>query len=288
LTQWIDDTAYDKLWSIEPASDGYVRLYNQQTSQYTTPMSSEIGAQVSFKAKSDTDDSQLWKLVRDPEQTKGAVADPISDITVYLGSDIASQLPKTVKVTYPNGSVEYDDGSIADEPIAWNKSTLPANDKIGEFTVSGTVTTVPVSTKVIVVESGETPITVDKTALKQAIGKAEQINAYDYTDESMKALRDALAAAKKVYDDSGASQEQVNQAQNALDLALSGLVAKDKEDDSVSTDKNNSDGNPDSAFAQTTNKHLAVTGSSAVAIAAFCILFLVIGLSALKIRRRKI
>jgi hypothetical protein len=64
----------------------------------------------------------------------------------------------------------------------------------------------------------------DKTALEEAVKNAEAVNADDYTDASLAAISDPLAAAKAVLNDAEADQEAVDAAAKALNDALAALV----------------------------------------------------------------
>ena len=64
---------------------------------------------------------------------------------------------------------------------------------------------------------------VDKTALNEAIAKAEALNESEYTKDSYKAVADALAAAKVVADNEDATQEDVDAATKALTDAIDAL-----------------------------------------------------------------
>ena len=69
------------------------------------------------------------------------------------------------------------------------------------------------------------PPVVDKTKLETAIKAAEQLKEEDYTAESWKGFKDALDAAKKVYADENATQEEVDAAEKALTDAREKLVS---------------------------------------------------------------
>ena len=71
------------------------------------------------------------------------------------------------------------------------------------------------------------PGTVDKAALEKAVEEAEAINTDGYTAESVKVLKDAIAAAKAVLADEAAAQEQVDAHLDALKAAIEGLEKKD-------------------------------------------------------------
>ena len=72
------------------------------------------------------------------------------------------------------------------------------------------------------------PVVVDKDALKAAINTAkEALKEEDkYTEESVKALKDAVAEAEKVVADENATQESVDAATKAVEEATKGLAEK--------------------------------------------------------------
>ena len=69
--------------------------------------------------------------------------------------------------------------------------------------------------------------TVDKTALQEAINRAEAIDTSKYTDESVAALQQALTAAKAVLGADSVPQAGVDNATKALNDAIAGLKEKD-------------------------------------------------------------
>ncbi len=75
---------------------------------------------------------------------------------------------------------------------------------------------------------------VDRTALEQAILDAESIELDGYTEESVKALQEALAHAKETAENDAAAQEDVDAAATALNHAIAGLVSESGEDQTVS------------------------------------------------------
>ena len=75
---------------------------------------------------------------------------------------------------------------------------------------------------------------VDRTALEQAILDAESIELDGYTEESVKALQEALAHAKETAENDAAAQEDVDAAAAALNQAIAGLVSESGEDQTVS------------------------------------------------------
>ena len=70
------------------------------------------------------------------------------------------------------------------------------------------------------------PDTVDKSELQKAIRYAESIDLALYTDATADAVRTALDKARQVNDDAEATQQQVNEAQQALMKAIAGLEEK--------------------------------------------------------------
>ncbi|HCM88465.1 MULTISPECIES: FIVAR domain-containing protein [Vagococcus] len=72
------------------------------------------------------------------------------------------------------------------------------------------------------------PVVVNKTELKAAISRADKAlkDESKYTVESVQVVKDEKANAKKVMDDSKATQIQVNSATNNLDKAITSLKVK--------------------------------------------------------------
>ncbi|WP_045175584.1 S-layer homology domain-containing protein [Anaerocellum danielii] len=79
-------------------------------------------------------------------------------------------------------------------------------------------TTTGIPTQIIIV--------VDKSGLRSKIDAAKGINKSEYTEESIRALEDAIANAEKVYNNPNATQADVNNAFSLLDNAIKGLVKK--------------------------------------------------------------
>ena len=69
-------------------------------------------------------------------------------------------------------------------------------------------------------------VSVDKTALKAQITKAEKINASDYTEESYKVFAEALAAAKEVAANEKATQNEIDAVTERLAAAVGNLKEK--------------------------------------------------------------
>ena len=81
------------------------------------------------------------------------------------------------------------------------------------------------------------PDKVDKTALEQAVAKAEKLDPELYTEASYQAVTDALEAAKNILADENAEQAAVDQAKEDLENAINALEEKQEEPDSDKADK---------------------------------------------------
>lgn len=87
-------------------------------------------------------------------------------------------------------------------------------------------------------EQGETPETVvDKSKLEAAIKDAKKLSEKKYTAKSWKVFVQALADAQAVYDDSNATQKQVDDALQSLLKAISDLKPIDGDKKPEGTDK---------------------------------------------------
>lgn len=83
-------------------------------------------------------------------------------------------------------------------------------------------------TTIIVGNGGEAPVEpVNKSALESLVETAEAIDRSKFTEETVKALDEALNNAKAVLADENATQEDVNAAYAALEAALNGLAEKE-------------------------------------------------------------
>ena len=87
-------------------------------------------------------------------------------------------------------------------------------------------------------------VNADKTELKEAIDKAEEINLSFYTKDSADALIAALKNAKNVYDNEAATQEMVDEASELLFKAVDSLVKNEnaKPDSKPGTGEDESQG----------------------------------------------
>ena len=102
---------------------------------------------------------------------------------------------------------------------------------------------------------------VDKTELENAVNDASKIDSTDYTADSFSKLQDALVAAKTVLNNKNASQDEVNNALNALKNAKDQL---EKKSVVVTPSKDNNK-------TQTTNKNNAVKTGDNTQLAALSV-----------------
>lgn len=105
LAQWVDDNASDKLWSLVPTTDGYVKIQSaKNTSVYVTGGGGgaqvRLGAAVDATANAAADDAQEWKLVQEAptaatltarRQSTGLIAPEAVEVggTVELNAAVA-------------------------------------------------------------------------------------------------------------------------------------------------------------------------------------------------------
>ena len=101
----------------------------------------------------------------------------------------------------------------------------------------------------------------DKTELENAVNDASKIDSNDYTADSFSKLQDALVAAKTVLNNKNASQDEVNNALNALKTAKDQL---EKKSVAVTPSKDNNK-------TQTTNKNNAVKTGDNTQLAALSV-----------------
>ena len=96
---------------------------------------------------------------------------------------------------------------------------------------------------------------VDRTALEEAIAKAEAIKKGNYTDDSWNALQNAIKAAKVVLEDKDATQTQVDEQVKALENAIKALKENPKpgKPDTENPDKPNT-GKPGDGSGNGNNK----------------------------------
>ena len=80
----------------------------------------------------------------------------------------------------------------------------------------------------------------NKDALRDLMNKAEAIDISKYTKESVRQLKDKLDKVKDVLGNNEATQEEVDEAEAGLELALNNLEVKEVSNNSNGDNKNNS------------------------------------------------
>ena len=93
----------------------------------------------------------------------------------------------------------------------------------------------------------------DYTAVNAAIAKADKIDRSKYTEESLKALDDAVAAVEKGLKES--EQDKVDAMAAAIEKALDGLKKKPAADDDKKNDSKKDDSNKDDSNKNDLNKN---------------------------------
>ena len=78
-----------------------------------------------------------------------------------------------------------------------------------------------------------------KDKLEDLINKAEALNKENYTEESWKNLEDVLKKAKVVMANENASEEEITQAENELNIAMEGLSASNSENNNNNSNSGN-------------------------------------------------
>ena len=126
-----------------------------------------------------------------------------------------------------NGSTKYalqvvDDSKYTSEPEIIS-FTVNANKEITE--IDGQPYDAEKIYQFVLTETGGST-EVDRETLKSTLTIAKAINGADYTEESYEALQSAITAAQSVYDNSDATQEEVDAQVTALNAAINGLELK--------------------------------------------------------------
>ena len=168
---------------------------------------------------------EFWVQEAD-ETMKKAESLTLDETALTLAVNSTKQLTATVM---PEDAPNKD--------VRWTSSdsTVVKVNENGNLTAlkegAATITATAVSGSGRIKASCEVTVTseiseVNKTALKAAIDEAETKKQDDYTEDSWTPFESALNAAKKVYDNTDASQEEVNAAAAKLNKAIADLQKK--------------------------------------------------------------
>lgn len=123
------------------------------------------------------------------------------------------ELPETVQVT-------FSDGQTQDIGVSWDAVTYSMFSEPGTVYVAGTASDLYTTvTAEVTVKSSPA----DKAHLNDLIAQAEGLRKDEYTAESWAELQAALQAAKEVQADENASQQETDDAAEALEQALQNL-----------------------------------------------------------------
>lgn len=127
----------------------------------------------------------------------------------FVATSSDDSIVKIVTLTDENGLPIYKAYAVGEGTATITLTTLESKDSETPMTATYNVT----------VKAGA-----DKTELVKMIEECTSINKSFYTEESAKALQDAIDAANAVKDDDEATKQQVAQAINAMKAAKDGLV----------------------------------------------------------------
>ncbi len=137
-----------------------------------------------------------------------------------------SKLDKAIEDAEAVEKDKYTDESVAalDAAVAAAKA-LPADAKQAEVDAAAKAVNDAIDglKEKEPVEPPEDP----KEELKKAIEKAEKLDKSKYTDDSVKALEDAVAAAKAILDKEDAAQDEIDAAAKAIADAVAALKEKE-------------------------------------------------------------
>ena len=98
IAQWVDDNGSDKLWSLTPTADGFVKIQSSKnTALYITGSGSggqvRLGAALDASTNAAADDAQEWQLVQEAPTSatltpQRALTSLVSTTTVAAGSSL--------------------------------------------------------------------------------------------------------------------------------------------------------------------------------------------------------
>lgn len=185
---------WDSLTEDMVANDGTVTIngINLASGKFTT---------ATIYVRSDMDQAVITSV--DPME----VSTPVGKIP---------NLPKTASVSYNNGV--RDNQNVA---VSWPEITEDQVAQAGDFTLQGTVEGTTATANLTVHVFAQQA---DKSALQELIAAAMALDEADYTAASFAPIREALEAAQLIYDNEAATQEEVNNAAEALRTAMAGRV----------------------------------------------------------------
>ena len=196
-----------------------------------------------------------WEFKWDIEQNHDADGKLPACVTLPTTMHLQLKAPKAIDtvtvfnapskgngyLTKAEAQVTYEDGTKSDVltvegeqtefVFAFNSKKKVTNIDITYITSTGKTTAEEANrmltlSEIEVMTAKEAPV-VNKGALNTALADAEKVAVENYTEATVKALNDAVAAGKEVAKDDKATQEQVDAATAAINKAISELVLKD-------------------------------------------------------------
>jgi len=152
LAQWVDDGGADKVWTLEPTSDGYQRIRSTRNSSlYVTGAQAGGAVTVESALSAGTDgtgdDAQEWKIVTTPAPDLGLTVDVSASTRKLAGKAYvtvnvtnSSKVAMDVGIATAYGSKSYTSvqpGKKVSVSFNSTKSSIPAGQ--ATITLSGTV-----------------------------------------------------------------------------------------------------------------------------------------------------
>lgn len=160
----------------------------------------------------------------------GAVSDPSE---VSATTEAEPKVDKSTLIALIDSTANLDETAYTAESWAALQTALTAartvrdNDKATQVEVDAAVRALDAAIQGLKPAEQPEPGKVDKTRLNTLIAGAQGLNEADYTDDSFKALKQALSAAVAVRDDDKATQAAVDAAVKTLDAAVKALKRVD-------------------------------------------------------------
>ncbi|MBW4827743.1 MAG: Ig-like domain-containing protein [Clostridiaceae bacterium] len=175
--------------------------------------------------------NKTYEIIYEKEKVTVDSIELINGIELDYGTskeEVLEKLPAKVILNLSNGTKEEADVNWTNEDYAENKAgdyTFVGSYELPEG-VTGEKPEVNVKVKVRVKEEPKPEVNKDK--LKEIINKTEKLDLENKTEESIKALNEAIAKGKEILNKKEMTQEDVDSAVEAIKYAINSL--KDKEE----------------------------------------------------------
>lgn len=154
-----------------------------------------------------------------------------SRIAAFTPDEIKGRINESIELPQ-TATMKLRNGEEKEYALQWTNTSV-SYDKAGTYSVTAQIPELdnmkyPVS--VVVSDGSEQPETPDKSALNEAIRKAEEKNEKDYTPASYAVLEEKLDAARVTAEDEAATEEEITKAVTELNEAIDALVERADKD----------------------------------------------------------